>query len=335
MNAAVIAAAGITALTIFFLLAEGDSLTEGHARLRTHALNAGRWALVMALSWLLIPVTFSQTAPTRLTSVLGLAALIVALMLVPVRWFVRLGGREPAWELRRAKIELSQLANKLRLSPGSVPAERLTDVGGRIKALRTSDNCELCDLMAAAIDDLTTGSENWNEAGRRSIRIDELSRELWPGEMPAPEFDREEATFRWLLYRDFGRMIDIGNAVATPDSKAELRRLAGSLESYRREDTAAFIDDVQRSARAWAGRSGGLRRRWIASFDFSALGPNGPDEVRELWGRDAALWGARFDAADLQALADDMARRSAVTPPKPEGPASAPTEAAEAEPAVV
>jgi hypothetical protein len=43
MNAAVIAAAGITALTVFFLPAEGDSLSEGHARLRSRAMNAARW----------------------------------------------------------------------------------------------------------------------------------------------------------------------------------------------------------------------------------------------------------------------------------------------------
>jgi hypothetical protein len=309
MNAAVIAAAGITALTIFFLLIEGDGLSEGQARLRTHAMNAGRWALVMVLSWLLIPVTFSQPAPMRLTTVLGLAALIGALMLIPVRWFVRLGGREPSWELRRAKIEVGQLANKLRQSPGSVPPDRLRELADRIRALRTMENLELCDLMAAALEDLIAGAESWNEAGRRSIRIDELSRERWPAEMPPPDFDREEATFRWQLYRAFGQMMEMGTVGASPASKVEFGQLAASLDDYRREDTRAFIDDVQRSARGWAARSS-ARKPWIASFDFQALGPNGLDEVRAIWGRDAALWGARLEDFDLKAIAEDLSRRA-------------------------
>jgi hypothetical protein len=327
MNAAIIAAAGITALTVFFLLAEGDSLSEGHARLRTHAMNAARWGLVTVLSWILIPVAFAQPAPMRLTAVLGLAALIGALMLIPVRWFIQLGGLEPSWELRRAKIELAQLANKLRQNPSSIQPGRLRELAGRIAALRTTETCELCDLMAAALEDLIAGAESWNEAGRRSVRIDEISRELWPGEMPTPDFDREEATFRWQLYRAFGRMIEMGAGGVSRTSKPEFRRLADSLDDYRRSDTKAFIDDVQRSARAWAARSSG-RKPWIASFDFDALGPNGLDEVRQIWGRDAALWGARLDQSDHIAIGEDLARRAATAKaaaePAPEAPEASP-----------
>src|ERR1035437_7762212 len=149
MNPVVIAAACITALALFFLFIEWDAMAEGHARVRTQILNTARWAIVIALTWALIPTALSQPGPERAATILGLAALIGAVMLIPVQWFIRLGGRKPTWELRQAKVEFSQLANRVRRAPGSVPSIRLQDAIDRIGALRTPETSELCDLMRA------------------------------------------------------------------------------------------------------------------------------------------------------------------------------------------
>ena len=317
MTVAVIAAAGITALAIFFFLAEGDSLTEGHARVRTHILDTARWAIVIALSWALILVPFSQPDSQRGASIVGLAVLIGAVMLIPLRWFVRVGGREPAWELRRAKIEMAQIANKVRRDRGSVPLSRIKDVISRVEVLRTPAKSQLCDLMVAELTDLLNGAESWNEAGRRSIKIDELCRALWPDDMPDPEFDPTEATFRWHLYRTFGAMMEIGARDRSPGSRHAFCALESSLEEFRRPDTGDFIDAVRQSAQRWlAGPAHG--RPWIASFDFEALGPQGLDDVKRIWPRDAVLWGAHLDEDDSRAIDEDLVRRSSAAAPEPE-----------------
>jgi hypothetical protein len=321
MTVAVIAAAGITALAVYFFFAEGDSLSAGHARTRTQVLDAARWAVVIALSWVLIPAASSESGPQRGATILGLAVLIGATMLVPMRWFVRLGGIDPAWELRRSKIEVAQLAHKVRRRRGSVSIPRLQDAIARIEAVRSPEFCELCDLLVAQVNDLIAGAESWNEAGRRSIRIDEIGRQLWPDEMPAPDLDPQEATFRWHLYRTFGAMIEIGGADPARSSRDAFRRLLASLEEFRRPDTDRFIDAVGQSADRWLAQPSAIRP-WIASFDFEALGPDGLGEVRQIWGRDAALWGAQLDDDDRRAIKEDLARRAASTP-KPDDPAAA------------
>jgi len=201
MSAAIVATAGIGVLAVFFFLVESESLSDGHARVRTQVINAARWALVIALAWVLIPVAFSESGPQRATTILGMVGFVGALMLVPVRWFVRIGGRQPTWELRRVKIETTQLANRVRRDPASVDPVKLTDAIDRIVALRTLETSEFCDLIAAELQDLLRGAESWNEAGRRAVRIDELSREMWPGALPPPDHDPSEATFRWRMYR--------------------------------------------------------------------------------------------------------------------------------------
>jgi hypothetical protein len=309
MSAAVIAAAGITALAVFFFFFEGDSLAEAHARPRTQVFNAARWAVVIALSWVLIPAAFAEPGSQRGATILGLVALIGAVMLVPLRWFVRLGGRDPSWELRRAKVEIARLANKVRRDRGSVPTIRLQDAVDRVEALRTPETSELCDLMVAEINDLIAAEESWNEAGRRSIRIDEISRHLWTDEMPPPDYDPDEATFRWHLYRAFGRVMEIGLLDLSPGSQDEFRELTASLDEFRRADTHDFIDDVQESADLWLTESSG--KPWIVAFDFATLGPRGFDEVKRIWGRDAALWGALLDDEDRRAIEADLARRRA------------------------
>lgn len=317
MNAAVMAAAGLTALSAFMFRAEGIGLTDAHARPRTHILNSARWGIVIALAWVLIPAAFAQPGPERAATIFGLAALIGALMLVPVRWFIRLGGLERSWELRRAKIETAKLANMVRRDRGSVGSGRLRAEIARIEGLRSPEYAELCDLMIAELNDMLSGMESWNEAGRRSIRLDEIGRKLWPEVMPAPDFDPDEATFRWLLYRTFGRMMELGAGERTRESIAEFKELESSLKLYRRKDTASFLKMVKTSADAWLkDRKSG--RPWIESFEFEALGPEGLAAVRAIWGRDAALWGADLDEDDRLAIRADLDRR---TPTGAAGPA--------------
>ncbi|HEX7611878.1 MAG TPA: hypothetical protein VF371_03820, partial [Candidatus Limnocylindrales bacterium] len=68
----------------------------------------------------------------------------------------------------------------------------------------------------------------------------------------------------------------------------------------------------------WLAKSA-ADRAWIEGFDFSALGPNVLDEVKEIWGRDAALWGADLDDADRRAIEADVARRAQPAPAQPAG----------------
>jgi hypothetical protein len=317
MNPAVMAAACTTVLAFFFFLLEGEGLAEGHARVRTQILNTTRWAIVIALSWVLIPAAISQPDEQRAATILGMAALIGAVMLIPVGWFVRLGGREPTWELRRAKVEVSHLANRARHSPGAVPAVRFGDTIDRIDALRTPETAELCDLLIAELSDLRGGAESWNEAGRRSIRLDELGRTIWPDDMPLTDFGPDEATFRWRLYRIFGRMMEVG-VMGNPTLSMRKRFLALSIsmDDFRRDDTSRFIDAVHQSADRWLAHTAG--RPWISSFDFEALGPDGLTEVRSIWGREAAMWGASLDDDDCRAIDEDLARRAKSSEPAPQ-----------------
>jgi len=313
MNAAVIAAAGITSLALFLFYAESQALTEGHARARSQFLNAARWGLVIALSWLLIPAAEDAPGPERAATIIGLTVLIGAVLLVPLRWFVRMGGREGDWELRRAKLEVSRLANRVKHDRNSVTPARIKEAADRLRRLRKPDTAELCDLMIAELDDLKAGEEFWLEGGRRSIRIDHLSRALWSEEMPPPDNEPDEATFRWYLYKLFGRMMEIGALEASDggpskDDLSEFRELVDSLEEYRRPDTAGFIDTVLRSAAIWLANP--AAGPWIRSYDFEALGPAGLEEIQWIWGREAAMWGAYLDGDDLREIQRDLARRS-------------------------
>jgi hypothetical protein len=309
---AVIAAAAITALAVFFFTAESDDLTEGHARPAAQVLNAARWGFVIALCWVLIPAASSAAAAERVATMVGLAALIGALMLVPVRWFVRVGGREPIWELRQMRAEVTRLSNSIRRDAGSVPPDRLRELIDRIDEVCIPETAELCDLLKAELRDVLAGTESWNEAGRRTIRIDELCRGLWPHDMPPPDFEAEEATFRWRLYRTFGQLMETGVATPEPEARDEFVRLLGSLDRFRRPDTTAFIRDIRRSANRWlAGQAS--QRPWVEAFDFSALGPHVLEDVKRIWSRDAVLWGAELEEDDRLALQADLARRASAS----------------------
>jgi len=308
MVSAFVAAAGITAVVVFFFLMEEEGLERIHARVRTKLLNTVRWALVVALTWLLVPATFSQESSDRPMIVVGMVGLAIALVFIPVRWLVRFGGRERSWELRSARLEVARIANRLRRDPETVTQVRIDELTDRLRLLRSPASRELCDLLLAQLDDLCAGSESWNEAGRRSIRLHELSRDLWPEDVPRPDHEPDEATFRWRLYRLFGRLIEAGTAPRTRATRQEVERLLAALEEFRRADTEAFVEGVRDSACRWL-KGWPKHGPWIEGYDFRALGENGPTEVRELWGRDAALWGAHLDEEDTSALELDLARR--------------------------
>jgi hypothetical protein len=308
MTAVVLAAAGVSSLAVFLFFAESETLSEGHARARVQFLNAARWGFVVALSWVLIPAADAAPGPERAATIIGLTVLIGAVILIPLRWFVRMGGRQGAWELRRAKLEVSRLANRVRHDRDSVTPARIREAADRVRNLRTPETAELGDLMIAELDDLMAGEEFWLESGRRSIRLDYLSRALWLEEMPPPDNDPDEATFRWYLYRIFGRMMELGLTDPSKDDLAEFHRLMDSLEEYRRPDTNGFIEAVLRSATTWlADTSAGP---WIRSYEFEALGPSGLEEIQWIWGREAAMWGAHLDGDDLRAIKQDLARRA-------------------------
>jgi hypothetical protein len=309
MIGAVIAAAGLTAVAFFFFAIESERLTASHARPRTQILNALRWGIVIALCWVLIPAAVAAPPEDRLAIIIGLGALVSTLMLLPLKWLLQIGGREKCWELRRAKLDATKLANEVRRSPGSVSTVRISDMIDRVQALRTPEVEELCDLIVAELEDMLAGTERWNEAGRRAIRLDQLSRKLWPDDLPPPDYDPEEATFRWKMYRTFGQLMEVGVMDVSSESRDEFQKLLGSLHEFERDDTKSFIENVVNSGTHWL--SAGPRSPWIESFDFRPLGPNALDEVRRIWGRDAAMWGARLEDQDREALEADLAKRSA------------------------
>ncbi len=314
MGVVVIAAAGVSACAMYLYLTQGDQLIEDHARLRADMLNALRWGAVVLLSWALIPLAYLSADSQPVATIIEMTTLIAALMLLPVRWFALLGGRDVKWDLRRVKVELTRMSNRIRAGAGQVQIARIRDDRGLIEGLRTPETSPLCDLMIAELEDLLSGFESWNEAGRRAIRMDELSRTLWPGAVPPPDFDPDEATFRWRLYRAFGRLMEIGVVGVSPAAREEFAGLLASLESYRRSDTGVFIDEVKKSGDSWLADPLAARP-WIESYDFSVLGPDGLDNVRRIWGRDAALWGAQLEEEDLQAVEADRVRRGKTIEP--------------------
>jgi hypothetical protein len=308
MNAVVFAAAGITLLALFLFYAELETLRERHARPRAQFLNAARWGLVIALAWVLIPAADSAPGPERAATIIGLTVLVGAVILVPLGWFIRMGGREGDWELRRSKLEVSRLANRVKHDRDSVTPARIKEAAARVRYLRTPETAEVCDLMIAELEDLLAGEERWLEGGRRSIRLDYLSRALWLEEMPPPDNDPDEATFLWSLYKVFGRMMELGLADPSRDDLVEFRHLLDSLEEYRRPQTNGFIEAALRSATTWLADT--AAGPWISSYEFEALGPSGLEEVQWLWGREAAMWGADLDGDDLRAIKQDLTRRS-------------------------
>ena len=309
MNTAVLFAAGISALAVFLLVAEWFGLRERHYRALAFVLSLLRWLIVVALAWALIVVADNDQSSDRSFSIVALGVFIAALMLVPTGWFERIAGRTPSWALRGVRVEVSQLTNRMRHDSASVTPEQVRGLLARMDRCRTAATAELCDLLTAEVEDVAARTESWNEAGRRTIRIDELSRGLWGSEVPPPDFDREEATYRWRLYRTFGDLMERGVAHADRPLRVEFVYLLRALGRYRRSDTSAFIGDVRRSALRWLSDKSG-DNSWIQAFDFSVLGPNAVDEMRRIWGRDSVLWGAELDADDRAALEKDRARRA-------------------------
>jgi hypothetical protein len=207
---------------------------------------------------------------------------------------------------------VTRLSNRIRRDAGSVPPDRLRALIERIDEACIPETAELCDLLKAEVQDVLAGTESWNEAGRRTIRIDELCRGLWPDDMPPPDFEAGEATFRWRLYRTFGQLMETGVATPEPAARAEFVRLLGSLDRFRRPDTRAFIRDIRRSANRWLAKQAS-QQPWVEAFDFSVLGPHVLEDVKRIWSRDAALWGAELEEDDRLALQADLTRRASAS----------------------
>ena len=81
-------------------------------------------------------------------------------------------------------------------------------------------------------------------------------------------------------------------------------RLIADLDLYRRSDTIAFIDAIQKSAGAW-----------LRSDTSVPWPPEGFDQMRSgaaqaeydrLWARVSVFWGARMDDEDEKLFEDVM-----------------------------
>jgi hypothetical protein len=309
LTTALVAAAAITVVAVFLFAGDAVRLRADHARLGALFLDLARWLAVLALAWGAIVMAATDSSMYRTITIVGMGGLAVALMIVPAPWFVLFAGRDPSWELRSLRVEISNATNRIRRDRALVTPARIRGLIGRTRRSRTPGTAELCDLLEAELTDVTAGDEAWNEAGRRSIRIDELCRGLWGREVPQPDYDRAEATFRWRLYRIFGQLMELGTARPTPAARGEFVYLLRSLGAFRRSDTAPFISDVRRSALRWLS-DGSAERAWIENLDFSVLGPNAAEGLQSIWGRDSAMWGAELDADDRLALEKDRGRRA-------------------------
>ena len=120
--------------------------------------------------------------------------------------------------------------------------------------------------------------------------------------MTPPDNDPYEATFRWTLYKTFGRMMEIG----ARGSVAGRPGRVPPADWARWRSTAAPTprpSSMPSGPRPMPGSPNPCPRRpWIASYDFESLGPSGLEEIKWIWGREAAMWGAYLDDDDRRAL---------------------------------
>jgi hypothetical protein len=169
-----------------------------------------------------------------------------------------------------------------------------------LERLRTPDTAELCDLLTARYEDWIAGRYRPLDLGRRVIRIYDLERRLYGDEVRPPELPEAEATFRWGLYRVFAEMVECGVAKQTAQQRARFSRLIRDLESYRRGDTAAFIEGVALSATVW-NEAPGERQAWRPAAPFRRGAAPGK-RASALWPRTSVFWGAILEGSDRAEL---------------------------------
>jgi len=276
-------------------------LQEGRARRRALIIDGVRLTAVAAMFFAL-PI-----AEPRPLATIGLGLAAFGFVALPSTWMLAIGGIDQKWELKRIQEEAVGLMAR---HPSPMPADGAAEMRRLVRyvgRLRNSETGELCDLLIARYQDWIEGSQRPLELGRRSIRIYDLQRELYPDDVRPTELSEEEATFRWRLYRTLMGMIESGVADQTPEEEARFRQLVSDLDTYRREDTASFISGVETSARGW------LRRRrprvpWQPSAGVPAGKPTFESIRGRLWPRTSIFWGAILDEEDRRALKE--ARRA-------------------------
>jgi hypothetical protein len=275
-------------------LAELPELRKVHARRQVALLNAVRLGAAAALF-----VVLTRVANPRTLAGVAIATVAIALVLVPIRWVIRVGGIEPKWELRALQDAAGELANRYPTPPRPAefvqPMKRLV---GRMNAIRAPEIAEMRDLLVADFSDSIVGLHHFPDPGLRTIRVHQLECEIFGAQARRAELDPAEATFRWHLYRTFGDMIDAG-AAREPEYLARMGELIEELEQYRRPHTEAFIDALQVSAREWLVSR--TQAPWAEGGALS-LGPTIERPFREIWPRKSILWGAELDDRDISAL---------------------------------
>lgn len=274
-----------------WLLGRSD-FERNHARKRAQVLNALRYAACIALLLSLLWVV------PRSPLSWAVAFVVVVLFLFPERWLLRIGGREPKWELRALQDAAGELTRSYpppRRREFVLPMERLI---GRMKAITEPEIAEMRDLLVADFSDSLVGTHHFSDLGLRAVRIHQIEVEVFGPDARRAELDPAEATFRWHLYRTFGDMIDCG-AAREPHYLARMTELIEELEQYRRPDTEVFVDALQSSARDW------LNSETPASWPVDgvlSLGPTVEESFWRLWPRKSVFWGTDLDERDAWTL---------------------------------
>jgi hypothetical protein len=269
---------------------------RGHVLPRAHFVTAGLTCASVGW-WLVAPLVLSG-------QVMNWAAVAGLLLLfVPTRLIVRVVGREPKWQLYALLWEAVRLDRTSRKPRTDADIARMGKIVARIDGCRTPETNELCDLLIEDYKAWMAGVFAPLYMAARTIRVHEIEVELYGALARKRELDPDEATFRWRLWRTFGGLIQAGAAEQTEAERALFERFIAELDAYRRSDTIAFIDALQKSTRAWlAGDHAGP---WPPEAGIQALGPAIELEYDRLFPRTSVFWGARTDETDDR-LAEDL-----------------------------
>ncbi len=277
---------------------ERSAFARKNARERVQVLNGVRLAAAAAL--LLIVWWAVPQSPLRV--LLGVVA--GALIFIPEKWLLRIGGIEPKWQLRAIQDVATELAR--RYVPPRPPefAQSMKPLVARMEAIRGSEVAEIRDLLIAEFNDWIIGNYHLADLGLRAIRAHQIELELFGSGARRAELDPAEATFRWRLYRTFGDMINC--AEREPSHVARLEQLIEEMEQYRRPDTEAFINAVAESAHGW------LLSKTVAPWPAQGVASLGPIVARSclaMWPSEDVFWGAELDDRDISALPTVMEAR--------------------------
>jgi hypothetical protein len=294
---------GVTAVSLGGLwLAELPELRKVHARRQVALLNAVRLGAAAALF-----VVLTSVANPRTLAGVAIATVAIALVLVPIRWVVGVGGIEPKWELRALQDAAGELTRRCSTLPKPPEFQQsMARLVGRMKAVKSPELAEMRDLLVADFSDSIVGLHHFNDLGLRAIRMHQIECKLFGPQARRGELDPAEATSRWRLYRTVGDMIDCGSAAREPEHLARLRQLIEELGEYRRPHTEELIDALQGSAREWL--ASGTPDPWPDGGVLS-LGPTVERSYGELWPRYSVFWGAQLDDRDLSNLPTVMTAR--------------------------